>query len=268
MRYALPGLIILHAASSLHAYPNYLSYANEFWGGPREAYKYQAWLDGGQAYLEAKSYLERHPTENCWLVTGWQWDPRLYDIPCRTFGLYVTNQVPPQVHGTVIVSSTLLTDVRLPEGEFASPFKKLTPREKIGGSALLVFEGDFDTKLAAAKSERELMVQAYSVGEPGTALLHGRRSVELAPESALAHGQLCELQALMGQLEAALSECDRAQKILLRDPLREEPLRKKSLAWIEGELGRLRSEYKAAYGQDAVIASSMTESGATGSGSK
>jgi len=43
--YAVPCLLVLHAISSLHAYPNYLSYANDLWGGPARAYKYESWLD-------------------------------------------------------------------------------------------------------------------------------------------------------------------------------------------------------------------------------
>ena len=145
VNYALPCFIVLHAASSLHACPNYLSYANEFWGGPAKAYKYIPAVDWGQAYPQAKDYLDRHPAENCWLITGWQWDPAFYNLPCQTFGLYVPHEIPPHVHGTVIVSSTLLTDVRLAEWELAAAFKNATPKDHIGGSALLVYKGDLDT---------------------------------------------------------------------------------------------------------------------------
>ena len=189
--YALPCLLVLHAASSLHAYPNYLSYANDLWGGPARAYKYEPWLDWGQAYPQAKDYLDRHPTENCWFITGWQWDPGFYNVPCRTFGNYLPHEIPPHVHGTIIVSSTLLTDVRLAEGELAAAFKNATPKDHIGGSALLVYEGDFDTSLDAATGERNLAMHASSDGQLSAALEHAKRAVELAPASALAHGNLC-----------------------------------------------------------------------------
>ena len=86
---------------------NYLSYANDLWGGPSQAYKYESWLDIGQAYPEARAYLQQHPAENCWFITGWQWDPRYYNVPCQTFGVYLPYEIPPHVHGTIIVSSTL-----------------------------------------------------------------------------------------------------------------------------------------------------------------
>jgi hypothetical protein len=226
-RYAVPGLIFFHALSSLHAYPNYLSYANEFWGGPAKAYKYLPWLDSGQAYIEAKSYLEKYPSTDCWLITGWQWDPALYGIPCHTFGLYLPSQIPPRVHGTVILSSTLLTDVRLPELELATPFKGLVPKDKIGGSALLVYEGDFDTRLDASKSERDLMMRAYTSGQPSMALQHGRQALVFAPGSPLAHSDMCTLLSQLGQMDSAFNECSIALDLIRRDPLREEPARKK-----------------------------------------
>ena len=33
--WAVAALLVLHAASSIHAAPNYISYANEAWGGPK-----------------------------------------------------------------------------------------------------------------------------------------------------------------------------------------------------------------------------------------
>ena len=241
MSYALPCMIVLHAASSLHAYPNYLSYANEFWGGPAKAYKYLPGMDWGQAYPQAKTYLERHPAQNCWFITGWQWDPASYDVPCRTFGLYVTHEIPPpHVHGTIILSSTLLTDVRLAEGEIAWAFRKATPKDHIGGSALLVYEGDFDTSLDTATGERNLATYAFSVGQFSAALEHGKKAVDLAPASALAHANLCRLLAPT-QKDAALKECLVARNLLRNDPLRHELIRTRYLDSLESLLDGARN---------------------------
>jgi hypothetical protein len=250
--YAVPCLLVLHAASSLHAYPNYLSYADDLWGGPSQAYMYESWLDTGQAYPEAKAYLEQHPAENCWFITGWQWDPGFYNVPCRTFGLYLPHEIPPHVHGTVIVSSTLLTDVRLAEGEIAAAFKNATPKDHIGGSALLVYEGDFDTSLDAATGERNLAMHATASGQPSAALEHGKKAVELAPASALAHGNLCVLLAPT-QMDSALKECYIAQNLLLHDPLRDEPVRRYYLDSLESTLTALRGDYRKAYGREPEI---------------
>jgi len=258
--YALPCLIVLHAASSLHAYPNYLSYANDLWGGPARAYKYVPWLDLGQAYPEAKTYLEQHPAENCWLITGWHWDPTLYGVPCQSSGLYLLHEIPPRVHGTFIVSSTLLTDVRLMEGELAAAFKNSTPKDQIGGSALLVYEGDFDTSLNAAVGERNLATYALSVGQLSAALVHGQKAVELAPESALAHANLCMLLAPT-RVDSALKECYTARNLLLRDPLRQEPIRSYYLDSLDNSLTVLRNNYRTVYGHEPEIVPSAAPAG-------
>jgi len=249
--YAVAALLVLHVASSLHAFPNYLSYANEFWGGPANAYKYVGWVDGGQAYWEAKAYLERHPANDCWFITGWQWDPGLYGIPCHSFGNYLPTEIPPRLHGTVIVSSTLLTGGNLVQDELAKPFKKVAPRDKIGGSALLVYEGDFDTSFAAAVGEVNLATNALRTGQPQAALLHANRAVELAPDSAHARGFLCLLLTDLKQSDAALRECRVAQSLVLQDPLRDEPLRKNVLESVNARLVLLISRYGAANGNDA-----------------
>jgi 4-amino-4-deoxy-L-arabinose transferase-like glycosyltransferase len=255
--YALPCLIVLHAASSLHAYPHYLSYANDLWGGPAQAYKYQPWLDLGQAYPEAKAYLEQHPAENCWLITGWHWDPTLYGVPCQSSGLYLLHEIPPRAHGTFIVSSTLLTDVRLMEGELSAPFKNATPKDHIGGSALLVYEGEFDTSLNAAVGERNLATYALSIGQLPAALEHGKKAVDLAPQSALAHANLCILLAPT-KVDAALKECSTARNLLLQDPLRQEQIRAYYLEGLENSLTVLRSNYRFVYGHEPEIVPSAT----------
>jgi Dolichyl-phosphate-mannose-protein mannosyltransferase len=250
---ALPCLILLHAASSLHAYPNYLSYANDLWGGPKRAYKYEPWLDLGQAYPEVKTYLQKHPARNCWLITGWHWDPAFYGVPCQTFGLYLPHEIPRSAHGTFIVSSTLLTDVRLMEGELAAAFKNTTPIDHIGGSALLVYEGDFDTSLDAAVGERNLATYALSVGSLPAALEHGKKAVDLAPASALAHANLCMLLAST-EIDAALNECYTARSLLLDDPLRQESIRAYYLSSIENSLTMLITKYRTVYGHEPEIA--------------
>jgi hypothetical protein len=123
----------------------------------------------------------------------------------------------------------LLTDVRLPEGELASAFKGLAPKDTIGGSALLVFEGEFDTRLLAAKSERDSMARAASAGQPNEALQHAMRAIELAPNSPLSHSFLCGLLSQTGRLDSALNECRIAKNLMEQDPLKNEPGRKQSL---------------------------------------
>jgi hypothetical protein len=249
VRYALPCLIVLHAASSLHAYPNYLSYANDLWGGPAQAFRYLPNLDLGQSYLEAKTYLEKHRPQNCWLIAGWQWDPKLYDVPCQTFGLYLPHEIPSRIRGTVIVSSTLFNDVRLAEGGIAATFRNTTPIDHIGGSALLVYQGDFDTTIDAAAGESGVAMRAFSAGQSSVALDHAQRAVELAPASPLTHANLCFLLA-PDHIDSALKECSTAQTLLLGDPLLPEHTRKQYLETLQSSIAVLKSKYRIVYGHD------------------
>jgi 4-amino-4-deoxy-L-arabinose transferase-like glycosyltransferase len=254
VKYALLCLILLHASSSLRAYPNYLSYANELWGGPARAYQYLPWLDTGQAYPEAKAYLEQHPQGDCWFITGWQWDPALDTLPCQTFGLYLPHQIPSRVHGTIIVSSTLLTDVRPAERELSAAFQNATPVDHIGGSALLVYKGDFDTSLDSAVGERNLATYSFGVGQFAEALQHGRKAAALGPVSAITHADLCFFLARF-QVDEALKECYAARNLMLRDPLREEQIRQQYSRSLDLSIAALRKRYQLTYGRDPEIAS-------------
>jgi hypothetical protein len=239
-------LVVLHALSSLRAYPNYLSYANELWGGSEDAYKYVSWPDIGQSYIEAKTYLQRHPSDKCWYLTPFQWSPQLYGVPCNAFGLYVENQIPSRIQGAVIVSSTLFNYSRPSGTELAGPFKDAQPTSKLGGSALLVYEGDFDTSFAASLSESQMMHRDFSAGQISSALEHGRRSVEFAPNSVVPHYDFCTVLADAGQTDSALRECSTAQKLATSDPLRRNPVYNAIRTAIDNELKKIGTQAKTA----------------------
>jgi hypothetical protein len=240
IRVAVVCLIVFHAFSSLRAYPNYLSYANEFWGGPTNAYKYIAWPDIGQAHLEAGAYLRRHPSEKCWYLTAFPWNPRIDGVPCSPFGLYLDNEVPVRVQGTVIVSSDLFSYLRPPGIELAAPFRNAVPKDKIGGSALLVYEGDFDTSFAAAWSESQMMNDNLSARRIADALTHGERSIELAPNSVVTRYAYCAALAQAGQANLALKECSTARAFVNSDPLRTDPVYNEIRIAIENQLKGIR----------------------------
>jgi hypothetical protein len=222
--YAVPCLIALHALSSLHAYPNYLSYANEFWGGPKQAYKYLAALDAGQSYRQLKDYTDRHPGRPCWLLTDGYWDPGLYGVTCTTIGGSSTNRIPPRLAGTVIVSSSMFTTTGYAQGRAVAPFVQEKPKDFIGGSALLVYEGDFDTRAAASMSAWR---HVALVPEPLDAeLQEANEAVMLDPGSAPAHALRCMLLARAGIPNAAIVECETAIQLATADSLHQDELSK------------------------------------------
>jgi len=151
----------------------------------------------------------------------------------------------------VIVSSTLIADVRLAEGLIAAPFKNATPKDHIGGSALLVYEGDFDTSANAAIAERNLAAKASAKGQMAEALEHENKAVELAPSSVIAHADLCILLA-RSRVDLALRECSTARNLLLHDPMQAEEGRTKYLRELSVGLDALHKRYRLVYGSDAV----------------
>ena len=212
VRYAVPCLVVLHVASSLHAYPNYLSYANELWGGPANLYKLLPNSDWGEAYKEASKYMALHPGP-CWVATEFQNDPRDYGVPCTPFGYWFWNPVPARMHGTVIVSSFALRSFyALPGGRYA-PFVDVAPVARLAGSAMVVMKGDFDTHVAAAFTEAIASRKLMSQGHFAAALPPAKLATELLPDFE-GHFQYCRALVANDETELAGIECSHARNYL------------------------------------------------------
>jgi Dolichyl-phosphate-mannose-protein mannosyltransferase len=233
--YAVICLIVLHAASSLHASPNYLSYANEFWGGPTKAYQYLPAIDLGQGYPQARDYVQRHPANPCWLLTGWQWSPGFYGVPCQFVG-----RIPPRMRGTVIVSSTLLASASAEQVEAVAPFTRVRPKDSIGGSTLLVFEGDFDTSAAAGMSAWRAALMSQT---PEAALQNADDAVALAPKSQHAHEVRCLILGKSGHPFAAIAECEYAVQLAQGDPVHRAEFQQSREAEVQELIRQIRLAY-------------------------
>jgi hypothetical protein len=105
-RWAAPvalALVVFVAVSSLRAFPYYLPYSNEAFGGPGKTHLHlnDSNVDWGQDLRRLGEYLAVHPTnERIWLLYKGRGDPAYY-------GIYATDAttVPPdQVHGVLAVS--------------------------------------------------------------------------------------------------------------------------------------------------------------------
>ena len=88
---------------------------------------------------------------------------------------------------------------------------------KIGGSALLVFQGTFDVGPITAV---QLVFQARQVGDqdPGAALELAQRASRLDPLSGDAHAVMCGSYAALGQTEKAEKECNVGLSLIRQDP--------------------------------------------------
>ena len=142
----------------------------------------------GQAYPEAKAYLRTASSRKLLVHHGLAVGPGFLQRALPNLRSLLTSRDTAsraryryrQQHSTYRRATSR-------RKRLAAAFKNATPKDHIGGSALLVYEGDFDTSLDAATGERNLAMHAASAGQLSAALEHGKRAVELAPASALAH---------------------------------------------------------------------------------
>jgi hypothetical protein len=213
---ALVCLLVLHAASSLRAYPNYLSYANEAWGGPHNLYKVLPWTDLNQSYWEVMQYMQRHPNTPCWITGEWRVPASMYKVPCAQMGNYFETELPVRMKGIVFVSGSWLEFWGQPGGPY-SPFNTLEPKARLGGSALLVYEGEFDTRVAAARALDNRVKRFLRAGDARSALLPAQEAVEVAQSTASAHDMYCLALLYNGYTQQALWECSLARKLALPD---------------------------------------------------
>ncbi len=83
--WAVGALVALHVGSSLWAFPNYLPYSNEIFGGPDRTHRVLAdsnvgW-GGGLKALHAS--IERRHITQCWFAYSALADPAIFQIPCK-----------------------------------------------------------------------------------------------------------------------------------------------------------------------------------------
>lgn len=217
----LAAILAVQVFTSLHTYPNYLSYSNEFWGGPAETYRYLGYSDAdwGQAQKMARDYVAKTHPSNCFFLRTYQSRNSDYSVPCRGVSEDEWDQLETPFTGTMIVSSAVVDGVGL--GRMGIParrvFKDRKPVAKIGGSALLVYKGTFDLSPIVAF---QLLSHARGVGEqdPQLALELGQQAAKLDPSDADAHVVMCGSYRALGQLEKAQQECNLGLALVRKDP--------------------------------------------------
>lgn len=178
--YAACALVLLHAVSSARAFPDYIPYANEAFGGSAHTYQLltDSNADWGQGLKEIHAYLEKNHITECWYAP-FGGDPfrtaAYYHIPCnplpsgfaRRSGLPIP-VIPATLHGTILISGTEAAGAFWVPPSF-NPYAELlrrTPDAIIGGNTL-VFHGDLNLPLASDAADVQATAQAGQF-KPGT----------------------------------------------------------------------------------------------------
>ncbi len=221
---ALALLLAFHMGSSLHAYPNYLSYSNELWGGPGETYRYLANsdVDWGQAQKMARDYIAKTHPANCFFLRTYNNKNSDYGIPCGGISEIQWDQLQTPYTGTMIVSSSMVDGigVRGASVQTHRTFQGLTPTAKLGGSALLVYQGTFDVSPIVAA---QLLVRARTLGALGEeneplVLELAQQAAKLDPSNGDAHAVMCGSYHALGQDDKAERECNLGLELVRKDP--------------------------------------------------
>lgn len=213
--YAVGALLLCHVVSSARAYPNYMAYSNELWGGPANTYHYltDSNTDWGQQLLAVKAYTDEHGIKDCWFA--YFVDPFLrpqdYGIPCKSLPtpdtIFTKTQrpVPPVIDGPVLISAGDWTGFER-GSNVLNPyrgFQKLKPVTSIQ-DGVLVYEGTFAVPLASAMShvqQSELLLKQKNMEG---ALAEAQQAVAIAPDD-------LEPEIALGEALQAIGRKDEAQ---------------------------------------------------------
>jgi hypothetical protein len=215
--WAIGALLLLHAADSLHAFPNYLPYENALWGGSSNTYRHfsDAAVDWGQQLKWTKQWTDQHQVKECWFayfVTPFIL-PADYGIPCKLLPTFDSSyeqeiEVPRVVHGPILVSFGDLYGYEF--GTWVrNPYQALARRkpDAVIADAIAVYYGDYELPQASAL-EYVTRSRGLLHKDPQKALAAAQTAVSLVPDG------FDENLALGGAL-AATGDPNRARAALL-----------------------------------------------------
>ena len=212
-------LLLLSVVSSLHAFPDYLVYANELFGGPSRIYRVAADsnADWGQGLKWTRQYLNQHPAADCWIAheSAPVVPPEYYGVRCKPllngFSRMIGSPVAPlprTISGTIFLGTTDITGVLWGPGALNpyAVFRDGHP-DAVLHNDIWVFHGTYDISLLAAV-DNDLMAQAMlRQGQPAAALALAKTAAEQFPESA-------DVQAVLSQALMAASQPVEGHKAL------------------------------------------------------
>ena len=208
--YALLLMLLFQAISVTRTFPNYIGYANEAFGGPKNVWRYvsDSSADWAQQLHAVKRYTDERNIHQCWFVyfgTG-VIDYDYYKIPCKllptveSIWLGTLSDATPAIDGPVLISAVDLTGF-----EFGPPplnpyeqFKNLTPLDVID-SSVFVYDGHFEMPLAAALAHAQRAGTFLAEKKLPESLQEAQQAVVLAPDSARVNAMMGEVLDALGR---------------------------------------------------------------------
>ena len=219
--YVVGVVLLFQAFSATRAFPAYIAYANEFWGGPSQTYRYltDSNVDWGQQLKATKKYLDQRGVKDCWFIYFAEGvvDYRYYGIPCRPLptadSLWVgeTADAPLSIDGPLLISAGDLSGFEFGAGALNpyEQFKYLRPTAVIQ-YGVFVFDGHFEIPLAAAISHAQKARRLMSAKQLPEALSEAQLAVALAPEAVNPNVVLGDILAALDRPQEARQSYARA----------------------------------------------------------
>jgi len=209
LRYVLIALLIFHAATAFRTAPNYLAFANDFWGGTNNTHRLldDSNVEWGQNLKLVNEYIARENIKDCWIAGFGSDDIVSHYQPCRIIpiGLTTTGRiaepVPPVIEGTFFLSSAFLPPRS--GNEYLSVVKS-EPVALIGGS-ILVYRGRFEVPLVAASSLLQRAQELVRLKRFDEAVADGRKAIEFASDDP-------KTRVMFGLVLARANQLDEARR--------------------------------------------------------
>ncbi len=212
--YVGAGLVLAHIVSALTVFPNYIAYANEAWGGPKNVHNLlsDANVDWAQQLYQVKAWQDRHPGEECWFAyfARPEIDPAVYGIRCHamptadTGWLGGSDIIPQVVNGYVLISAGDWSGCEFPSGRM-NPYAIFQPlkTEEMIDYGVMVYHGSFQVNQAAALSRAQNANALLAAGKLPEALALAREAVSIDPTEITSQTALGDVSAAMGQKDEA-----------------------------------------------------------------
>ncbi|HMD43282.1 MAG TPA: glycosyltransferase family 39 protein [Candidatus Acidoferrum sp.] len=218
------ALLVFQAVSTTRAYPAYIAYANELWGGPSQTYKYltDSNSDWAQQLKATKKYLDANGIKECWFVYFGEGviDTKYYGIPCKQLptadSLWIREpaDAPPSVDGVFLISAGNLSGYEFGPGSLNpyEQFKSLKPRAVID-YGVFVYEGHFDIPFAASLGHSQKAQAFLEATQLPEALAEAEQAHALAPNWVKTNTMLGDIYAAMGKQQEAHVYFERALEL-------------------------------------------------------
>ena len=219
------GLLAFQVFTSVRTYPDYIPYANELWGGPKETWHLlsDSNADWAQQLKATSRYLRERGVKDCWFVYfGEGVIPyQYYRIPCRALptqdALWVDEKfydVPVEVDGPVLISGGDLSGFEYGPAELNpyAQFQTLKPSAVIQ-NGVYVFDGHFAIPMAAAVGHVQKAEEYLQAKQLEQALQEAETAVALAPTSVKANVVQGDALAAMDRKEEARKSYETALKL-------------------------------------------------------